>query len=55
MKARNVNSFCVAGGPIRAEVAAGIALGTAILLIVGLVLLIRWHRRRGERRPMIPS
>ena len=54
MKERNVNSFCVAGGPIGAVV-AGIALGTAVLLIVGLVLLIRWHRRRGERRPMIPS
>ncbi|XP_030200658.1 uncharacterized protein LOC115534120 isoform X12 [Gadus morhua] len=31
--------------------AAGVALGTAVLLIVGLVLLIRWLRRRGNKRP----
>ncbi|XP_030200648.1 uncharacterized protein LOC115534120 isoform X4 [Gadus morhua] len=38
----------VKGGP---GLAAGVALGTAVLLIVGLVLLIRWLRRRGNKRP----
>ncbi|CAL8239332.1 unnamed protein product, partial [Gadus morhua 'NCC'] len=38
-------------GPIDPGLAAGVALGTAVLLIVGLVLLIRWLRRRGNKRP----
>ncbi|CAL8392922.1 unnamed protein product, partial [Gadus morhua 'NCC'] len=38
-------------GPIDPGFAAGVALGTAALLIVGLVLLIRWHRRRGNKMP----
>ncbi|CAL8317110.1 unnamed protein product [Boreogadus saida] len=46
MNQRKVTSSCVAGGTI----ASGVALGTAVLLIVGLVLLIRWHRRRGNKR-----
>ncbi|XP_056437434.1 mucin-5AC isoform X3 [Gadus chalcogrammus] len=32
-------------------IGVGVALGTAVLLIVGLVLLIRWLRRRGNKRP----
>ncbi|CAL8373096.1 unnamed protein product [Arctogadus glacialis] len=53
MNKRNVTSSCVAGGsptepPSRGlYIGVGVALGTAVLLIVGLVLLIRWHRRRG--------
>ncbi|CAL8392918.1 unnamed protein product [Gadus morhua 'NCC'] len=39
------------GGPIDPVLAAGVALGTAVLLIVGLVLLIHWHRRRANKRP----
>ncbi|XP_059897158.1 paired immunoglobulin-like type 2 receptor alpha isoform X12 [Gadus macrocephalus] len=42
----------VKGGP---GLIAGVALGTAVLLIVGLVLLIRWHRRRGNKRPKDPT
>ncbi|XP_056437452.1 paired immunoglobulin-like type 2 receptor alpha [Gadus chalcogrammus] len=43
------------GGPIDPGLAAGVALGTAVLLIVGLVLLIRWLRRRGNKRPKDPT
>ncbi|CAL8393512.1 unnamed protein product [Arctogadus glacialis] len=43
------------GGPIDPGLAAGVALGTAVLLIVGLVLLIRWHRRRGNKRSKDPT
>ncbi|XP_030200639.1 paired immunoglobulin-like type 2 receptor alpha isoform X5 [Gadus morhua] len=43
------------GGPIDPGFAAGVALGTAVLLIVGLVLLIRWLRRRGNKRPKDPT
>ncbi|CAL8314292.1 unnamed protein product [Lota lota] len=33
------------------QLGVGVALGTAALLIVALILLIRWHRRRGNQTP----
>ncbi|XP_059897144.1 uncharacterized protein LOC132449499 [Gadus macrocephalus] len=39
------------GSHLEFYLGVGVALGTAVLLIVGLVLLIRWLRRRGNKRP----
>ncbi|KAK0131980.1 hypothetical protein N1851_033221 [Merluccius polli] len=38
-------------GPIRLGLTVGVPLGIAVLLILALVLLIYWSRRRGNKKP----